>query len=112
MQVNYDLLDTYPGGPYKSRGGYIKRTRYAPAEEDEEDEENEEGQVCTPSCAMITSPVVLLSVTFVQKPSPRQMWLEPPDGHDREKSEQRKRCFLSNFVSWAPNGWFHGYKGQ
>ncbi|CAL8466081.1 g5617 [Coccomyxa elongata] len=44
-EVNYDLLDTYPGGPYKSRGGYIKRTRYAPAEEDEEDEENEEGQV-------------------------------------------------------------------
>lgn len=44
MQVNYDLLDTYPGGPYKARGGYIKRTRFA-AEEEEEDEENEEGQV-------------------------------------------------------------------
>ena len=44
MQVNYDLLDTYPGGPYKSRGGYIKRTRFA-QEEEEEDAENEEGQV-------------------------------------------------------------------
>lgn len=43
-QVNYDLLDTYPGGPYKSRGGSIKKTRFA-AEEEEEDEENEEGQV-------------------------------------------------------------------
>jgi hypothetical protein len=42
-QVNYDLLDTYPGGPYKSRGGSIKKTRY-PVEE-EEDEENEEGAV-------------------------------------------------------------------
>lgn len=44
-QVNYDLLDTYPGGPYKSRGGSIKRTRYVQEEEEEEDEENEEGQV-------------------------------------------------------------------
>lgn len=53
MQVNYDLLDTYPGGPYKSRGGYIKRTRFA-QEEEEEDEENEEGQVLSSGISLST----------------------------------------------------------
>ena len=45
LQVSYDLLDTYPGGPYKSRGGSIKKTRFAEEEEDEDDDDDEEDQV-------------------------------------------------------------------
>ena len=39
-QVSFDLLDNYPGGPYKSRGGSIKRTRFVEEEEDEDDEDD------------------------------------------------------------------------
>lgn len=45
LQVSYDLLDTYPGGPYKGRGGSIKKTRFAEEEEDEDDDDGEEDQV-------------------------------------------------------------------
>ena len=46
---SYDLLDTYPGGPYKSRGGSIKRTRFV--EEEEEDDDEDDGAVRAP-CSM------------------------------------------------------------
>ena len=39
-QVSFDLLDNYPGAPYKSRGGSIKRTRFVEEEEDEDDEDD------------------------------------------------------------------------
>ena len=45
LQVSYDLLDTYPGGPYKGRGGSIKKTRFAEEEEDDDDDDDEEDQV-------------------------------------------------------------------
>lgn len=49
LQVSYDLLDTYPGGPYKSRGGSIKKTRFVEEEEVEDDEDEDEDQVLYPS---------------------------------------------------------------
>ena len=51
LQVSYDLLDTYPGGPYKGRGGSIKKTRFAEEEEDDDDDDDEEDQV--PLCSSL-----------------------------------------------------------
>ncbi|CAL5228455.1 g11593 [Coccomyxa viridis] len=41
-EVSYDLLDTYPGGPYKSRGGSIKKTRFVEEEEEDEDDDDDD----------------------------------------------------------------------
>lgn len=49
LQVSYDLLDTYPGGPYKSRGGSIKKTRFVEEEEDDEDEDDDDQDQVQPS---------------------------------------------------------------
>ena len=58
LQVSYDLLDTYPGGPYKGRGGSIKKTRFAEEEEDDDDDDDEEDQVapCVPPCSQSQLP--------------------------------------------------------
>jgi hypothetical protein len=50
VQVSYDLLDTYPGGPYKSRGGSIKKTRFAEEEEEDDEDDDEEDQVTCHYC--------------------------------------------------------------
>ncbi len=56
LQVSYDLLDTYPGGPYKSRGGSIKKTRFVEEEEEDEDEDDDEqDQVQQPLNAFSTA---------------------------------------------------------
>lgn len=49
LQVSYDLLDTYPGGPYKSRGGSIKKTRFVEEEEEDEDDDDDEQDQVQPS---------------------------------------------------------------
>ncbi len=59
LQVSYDLLDTYPGGPYKSRGGSIKKTRFVEEEEVEDDEDEDEDQVHFSSILEAQSPNTL-----------------------------------------------------
>ena len=49
LQVSYDLLDTYPGGPYKSRGGSIKKTRFVEEEEEDEDDDDDDQDQVQPS---------------------------------------------------------------